>query len=75
MPKVPRISGDQAINSLKRMGFVWIRQRGSHVILKRQTPHGPVGCVVPRHRELANGTLRSVLRQAKVSEEDFIAHL
>jgi predicted RNA binding protein YcfA (HicA-like mRNA interferase family) len=75
MPKLPRISGDEAIAALQRMGFVWIRQRGSHVVLKRQTPGGATGCVVPRHRELAAGTLRSILRQAKISEEDFVAHL
>ena len=55
-----------------QMGFSRVRQRGSHVILKKQTPEGAVGCVVPLHRELAVGTLRGILRQARVNPEDFM---
>ena len=41
------------------------------MILKRQTSDGAVGCVVPLHRELAIGTLRGILKQAKVTVEEF----
>jgi predicted RNA binding protein YcfA (HicA-like mRNA interferase family) len=75
MPDLPRVSGDQAIRALERLGFTQVRQRGSHVVLKRATADGERGCVVPRHRELATGTLRGILRQADVSREDFIAGL
>ncbi|GAF75802.1 unnamed protein product, partial [marine sediment metagenome] len=64
--------GQEAIRILKRLGFVQIRQRGSHVILTKQTPEGKVGCVVPLHRQLAIGTLRGILRQAKVSPDQFM---
>ncbi len=74
-PKLPRVSGEEAIRSLERLGFVRIRQRSSHILLKRQTKDGEVGCVVPLHRELAIGTLRNILRQAKVAPEEFIEHL
>ncbi len=74
-PKLPRVSGEQAIRSLKQLGFVQMRQRGSHVILKRQTSEGEVGCVVPLHHELAVGTLRSILRQAGVTPEEFVENL
>lgn len=57
MPKLRRISGQDAIRALERLGFIPVRQRGSHVVLKKQTPEGAVGCVVPLHRELAIGTL------------------
>ena len=40
-----RVSGQEAIRTLERLGFVQVRQRGSHVVLKRQTPEGEVGCV------------------------------
>ncbi|HWN45367.1 MAG TPA: type II toxin-antitoxin system HicA family toxin, partial [Thermoanaerobaculia bacterium] len=40
MATLPRISGDQAIRALKRLGFVAVRQRGSHVILKKETEAG-----------------------------------
>ena len=72
MPKLPRISGAEAIRALERMGFTRVRQRGSDVVMKRQTPQGAVGCSVPLHSELAIGTLRGILRLAKVEPEDFI---
>jgi predicted RNA binding protein YcfA (HicA-like mRNA interferase family) len=75
MPKLRRVSGQEAIHVLERLGFVQVRQRGSHVVLKRQTPEGEVGCVVPLHRELAIGTLRGVLRQARVTPEEFMENL
>jgi predicted RNA binding protein YcfA (HicA-like mRNA interferase family) len=71
MPKLPRISGEQAIGVLERLGFHRARQRGSHVVLRR----GANGCVIPLHKELAIGTLRSALRQAAVSPESFLGAL
>jgi len=62
MPKLRRVSGQQAVRALERLGFTQARQRGSHVVLKKQTPEGEVGCAVPLHDELAIGTLRGTLR-------------
>ena len=56
---------------MERMGFVQVRQRGSHVVLRKETPDGPVGCVIPLHDKLAVGTLSGVLRQAGVTPEEF----
>ena len=67
MPSLPRISGAQAIRALEKLGFIIVRQRGSHVVLRR----GAIGCVVPNHRELKTGTLAGVLKQAGVSVEQF----
>jgi predicted RNA binding protein YcfA (HicA-like mRNA interferase family) len=68
MPKgVHGISGRAAVRALERLGFVRLRQKGSHVILRR----GARGCVVPMHAELAPGTLRGILRQAGVTREEF----
>jgi len=75
MPKLSRVSGEKAMRALERLGFVQVRQRGSHVVLKRQTPEGEVGCVVPLHRELAIGTLRGILRQARVTPDEFMENL
>jgi predicted RNA binding protein YcfA (HicA-like mRNA interferase family) len=71
MPKLPRLSGAEVIRALARLGFEQVRQRGSHVVLRRAEK----GCVVPLHKELAIGTLRGVLKQAGVSTEDFMAQL
>jgi len=44
-------------------------------ILKRTTSEGKIGCVIPLHSELAIGTLRGILRQAKVDVEEFVRKL
>ena len=74
-PRLPRLSGREVIATLEQIGFVQVRQRGSHVVLKRQTADAETGCVVPLHDDLAIGTLRSILRQAQVSVEEFAAYL
>lgn len=71
MPKLPVLSGKEIIKALSKMGFEEIRQKGSHVILKKRTATGEVGCVVPLHREVALGTLKGILKQASVSQEEF----
>ncbi len=68
MPKLPRTSGAAIVKALERLGFVKIRQSGSHVIMRR----GAKGCVVPMHNEVKVGTLAGILRQAEVSQDDFI---
>jgi predicted RNA binding protein YcfA (HicA-like mRNA interferase family) len=75
MPKLRRVSGPEAVRALERLGFVQVRQRGSHVVLKKQTPTGAVGCAVPLHRELALGTLRGILKQAQVTLDEFMNSL
>ena len=69
MSKLPRLSGAEAVGKLERLGFMVLRQRGSHIIMRR----GTSGCVVPIHRELKVGTLAGILRQAGVSTADFIS--
>jgi predicted RNA binding protein YcfA (HicA-like mRNA interferase family) len=75
MPELRGVSGKQAIRALERLGFRQTRNRGSHVVLRKDTHEGSVGCAVPLHRELAIGTLRGILRQAKVSVEEFLGAL
>ena len=71
MPKLPRLSGAQLSKALERLGFVQVRQKGSHVVLRRAS----VGCVVPLHSELKTGTLASILRQAQVTHEELAGSL
>ncbi len=56
---------------LEAAGFEEVSQRGSHVKFARQTPSGLRTAVVPRHREVAVGTMRSVLRQAGLTWDEF----
>lgn len=75
MPKIPLVSGKEAVKALQRLGFVFIRQRGSHAILRRETPDRARGCVVPMHAEIQPGTMRGILKQAGIDVENFIEHL
>ena len=75
MPKLPRISSREAVRSLERLGFEQVRQTGSHVVMKKETEEGKIGCVVPLHRELKVGTLSGILKQAQVTVEEFIENL
>ena len=71
MPKLPRVSGTEALRALERLGFEKVRQKGGHVVMRR----GAKGCAIPLHSELKVGTLAGLLRQADVSPEEFIAAL
>jgi predicted RNA binding protein YcfA (HicA-like mRNA interferase family) len=71
MPKLPIVSGAEVIRALERLGFVAVRQRGSHIVLRK----GTAGCVVPNHQELKVGTLVGILKQASISPDEFIAAL
>ncbi|MEL6438714.1 MAG: type II toxin-antitoxin system HicA family toxin [Cyanobacteria bacterium J06621_8] len=79
MPKLPRVTAAETIKTLEKLGFTKIRQRGSHVVMKKQLndENSTIkGCVVPFHRKtLAAGTLRNILNQAGVSKEEFIDNL
>ena len=71
IPKLPVVSGAEAVRTLERLGFAVVRQRGSHVVLRRDVS----GCVVPNHRELKAGTLAGILKQAGISVDEFLTTL
>lgn len=68
MPKLPVVSGQEAVKALSKLGFEAVRQRGSHVVMKGRGRT----FAVPLHPELDRGTLRAILRQANVSVEEFL---
>lgn len=68
MPELPHISGSEAIKLFEKLGFKVVRQRGSHVVLRKEDR----GCVIPVHKELAIGTLRSAIKQAGITADDFV---
>ena len=55
----------------KEFGFEVSGQSGSHVRLRKYTPKGKVGTVVPLHKELKIGTQRGILKLAKVTIDEF----
>ena len=72
MPLLPVVSGEEAIAALERFGYRRGRQKGSHV---RLNADGRPPVTVPLHRELKGGTLRSIIRTAGVSVEEFTVAL
>ena len=72
MPQLRKVSGNECMKILcNKFGFSVVRQHGSHVVLRKDTPEGAIGTVVPMHEQLKIGTLKNVLKLAKVEEEEF----
>lgn len=70
MPALPVISGAEAVKAFGKDGWQAVRQRGSHIILLKEGSQASLS--VPNHGELARGTLRSLIRDADLTTEDFI---
>ena len=70
MSRLPVISGREMVKTLGKIGFVIVGRKDSHVRMKRRRGKEVLIVIVPMHRELAKGTLRSVLRQANLTVED-----
>ena len=70
--KLPRdVSGVKAARALKRLGFVELRQTGSHLIMRKETRT----VVVPQHKSLKPGTLKGIIEQAGLTLEQFVSEL
>ncbi len=70
MPKLPVISGTKCVKALSKAGFEVDHQTGSHIIMRQnEEPHRRV--TVPRHSELAKGTLRAIIRDSGLTVEEF----
>jgi predicted RNA binding protein YcfA (HicA-like mRNA interferase family) len=71
---LPRISGRAVVKALRKVGYEFDRQDGSHVVLRHtDPPHRRL--TVPDHNEVAKGTLRAIIRQAGLTVEEFKALL
>ena len=66
--RLPQVSGHDCRRVLERVGFVFRRQSGSHMILSRD---GQM-VSVPDHRTLAPGTLRAIIREAGLTVAEFV---
>ncbi len=76
MPKFRKISGEKVVKIFcNKMGFNISGRSGSHVRLSKMTPDGKVGTVVPMHKELKIGTLKGVLKLAKIDIDEFSKYL
>lgn len=70
MHKVPLLSGIEVVKVFRRLGWYVARQRGSHIILVKE---GHIATLsVPDHREVARGTLRTLIARAGLTIEEFL---
>ena len=73
MTKLPIISARDCIIALEKVGFYIARQKGSHITMRRDDPFARV--TVPNHKELKKGMLRSIISQAGLTVDEFVALL
>jgi predicted RNA binding protein YcfA (HicA-like mRNA interferase family) len=64
------LSGREVRAALERVGFVFRRQSGSHMVLRRQDPYARA--VVPDHKQIRTGTLRRIIADAGLTVEEFM---
>jgi predicted RNA binding protein YcfA (HicA-like mRNA interferase family) len=70
MPKLPVLSGAQAVKAFESAGWRRDRQHGSHLVMLKS---GEIASLsIPQHRELAPGTLRSLIRASGMTVEEFL---
>jgi predicted RNA binding protein YcfA (HicA-like mRNA interferase family) len=70
MPTLPNLSGKAVVKAFERNGWTKARQRGSHVIMVKDGSMATLS--VPDHKEVAKGTLRSLIRASGLSVDEFI---
>lgn len=70
MPPLPVLSGKEVAKIFEKAGWEFARQRGSHMILVK--PGQITTLSVPNHKEVARGTLRSLVRASGMTVEQFL---
>ena len=73
MPPLPVLSGREVVEAFRALGWHVSRQSGSHIIMTK--PNSIVTLSIPNHPEVAKGTLRSLIRAANLTIDEFIAVL
>jgi predicted RNA binding protein YcfA (HicA-like mRNA interferase family) len=70
--KLPVISGKDLAKALKKAGFVPVRQKGSHLRLKKTTSEETINLTIPLHDVVSKGTLRGIIKDAGLTVEEFV---
>jgi len=70
MSALPILSGRKAVRAFEKLGWQIARQRGSHIIMVREGEN--VTLSIPDHKEVAKGTLRSLIRAAGITVDEFV---
>jgi predicted RNA binding protein YcfA (HicA-like mRNA interferase family) len=71
MSIVPSLPYDQVVRALQRDGWIVVRQKGSHIRLQKHTATETLKLTVPAHRPIKRTTLSHILKQARLTIEEF----
>ncbi|MGQ0569365.1 MAG: type II toxin-antitoxin system HicA family toxin, partial [Armatimonadota bacterium] len=69
--EVPSLNYDQVVRALRRDGWVLVRQRASHVRLQKHTSDETLKLIVPAHRPIKGSTLSHILKEARLTVDEF----
>jgi len=69
---LPSLSYEKIISALQRAGFVVVRQKGSHIRLKKQTKQKTIKITVPAHKPVKKTTLARIIKECELEIEDFL---
>jgi predicted RNA binding protein YcfA (HicA-like mRNA interferase family) len=79
MPKLQQVSGAKVIKLLQSLGYTRLRQKGSHVALRKVTSLGEHNVTVPMHKVVAKGTLNDIIIKVSlwnnITKEELIKQL
>lgn len=75
MSKVPSLNYKKVIKALQRDGWVIVRQRGSHIRLQKRSTDEVLKIIVPAHKPIKRSTLSHILKQARISLDEFLKKL
>ena len=75
MTKVPSLHYDRVIRALRRDGWIVVRQKGSHLRLQKALSDETLKLTVPAHRPIKRSTLSHILKQARLSVDEFVGLL
>ena len=73
MPALPSVSGRKVVRAFQVLGWEVARRRGSHIILVKEGQSATLS--IPDHKEVAKGTLRSLIRAAGITVDEFVRNL
>jgi predicted RNA binding protein YcfA (HicA-like mRNA interferase family) len=72
MNKVPSLSYDKIIRALQRDGWVMVRTKGSHIRLQKHIMNETLKLTIPAHQPVKRSTLAHILKQARITIDDFL---
>jgi predicted RNA binding protein YcfA (HicA-like mRNA interferase family) len=72
MSKVPSLNYDRVLRALRRDGWVIVRQKGSHIRMQKSTLNDTLKITIPAHSPIKRSTLSHILKQARLTLDEFL---